>query len=306
MLGYLRLVRLPNLLIVALVQYIIFYQLLKRPLEAAGIELALSGTLFEVFVLTTVLLTAGGYIINDLMDIKTDAVNRPDEQVLYKRVAVENAKWLYFFCNLLGFALALFLAFVVQPLWLINIYPAAVGGLYVYSRYLKRTPLAGNIWISLYCAGASAILWFAEREAWGQLTLADPAEAAKMALAFQGYIGFSFLVTLYREMIKDLEDESGDRAAGMNTLPVAIGVAQSKRITIATGIGLWCLLAALVVFVALVMPLLPLLLSLAGILLPASVSLYLLVGATEPKTYHKAGQWVKALILGGVLLLAFI
>ncbi len=46
------------------------------------------------------------------------------------------------------------------------------------------------------------------------------------------YALFAFLINFIREIIKDQEDIKGDYNMGMNTLPIAVGVARTSKIVI--------------------------------------------------------------------------
>ncbi|HMQ60102.1 MAG TPA: UbiA family prenyltransferase [Flavilitoribacter sp.] len=231
----LRLIRAPNLLIVALTQWLVYRQVILPALSAAGIEpsLALNERLY--LILVTVIITAGGYIINDLSDEKADKVN--GRKTLISSLDQRRyAWWLYLSGQILGFCLALFLAFHSgNRLW-IGLYPAGVWLLYVYSTVLKRLPFLGNVLIALFCAGAAAIIWFAERGSLAQLQKTMPDVYLHFAGITGFYLGFAFLSTLFREMIKDLEDEPGDEKAGYRTAVVWLGPRTVKRLTAWVGI----------------------------------------------------------------------
>ena len=231
----LRLIRAPNLLIVALTQWLIYRQVILPALSAAGIgpSLALNERLY--LILVTVIITAGGYVINDLSDGKADKIN--GRKILLSTLDQRRyAWWLYLSSQILGFCLALFLAFHSgNRLW-IGLYPVGVWLLYVYSTALKRLPFLGNVLIALFCAGAAAIIWFAERGALGQLHSSMPEVYLRFARITGFYLGFAFLSTLFREMVKDLEDEAGDEQAGYRTAVVWLGTRPMKQLTVLTGV----------------------------------------------------------------------
>ncbi len=51
-------------------------------------------------------------------------------------------------------------------------------------------------------------------------------------LSVYGYIFFTFLTTLVREIIKDIEDVDGDYAINAKTLPIAIGRKRANRVAV--------------------------------------------------------------------------
>ena len=90
MINILRLVRYKNLLIVILTQYLIRYCIIKPMLEVNNMDLQFSNFNFLLLVIATVLITAGGYVINDYFDTKTDRVNRPDNMVIGTKINEDN------------------------------------------------------------------------------------------------------------------------------------------------------------------------------------------------------------------------
>src|SRR6056297_1295618 len=81
MYAYLKLVRYPNLIIIILTQYLMRWGIIEPMLEVNGFELQLDSFQFFLMVLSTVSLTAAGYVINDYFDTHTDLLNKP-RQVL--------------------------------------------------------------------------------------------------------------------------------------------------------------------------------------------------------------------------------
>lgn len=298
-----RLIRLPNLLIVALTQYLLYYRVLVPGLEIAGLYRTLNDTELVTFILITVLITAGGYIINDLLDFPTDLINKPDKVLIERRIRTSTAYWLYFSFNLLGYILALYLAFIVRYLPYLFLFPLAVIGLYLYSHFLKRRALWGNLLIALYCAAVAAVLLLTEQ---GSLqALYDTRERTLYPLGalFLWYLVFAFFATMYRELIKDLEDEPGDRKQGMRTAPVAWGLSTAK--TVAFIIGLWLLLF-IGLWSAFFYPAFTTFtwgLLLAGVSAPLAYTLVRIRTAHTPRDFHHLSQVTKWLMLGGILIL---
>jgi len=105
-----RLIRLPNLIIVAVTQGLIYYQLLHKTFR----NFSLSGTFnffeFVLFAVATILITATGYIINDIYDIETDRVNKPDKRIIQVHLSESNAWKIYFSMIITGALISLYLA----------------------------------------------------------------------------------------------------------------------------------------------------------------------------------------------------
>lgn len=302
----LRLVRFPNLLIVALTQCLLYYVLLLPAYGQHGLEPVLDRAHFSLLVAVTVFITAGGYVINDIVDFRIDIVNRPDKVVINRQIRVQSAYWLYFCFNLLGFLAALYLSFYVECVPLANLFPLAVALLFVYSVYLKSRALLGNLLIAFFCAGVAGIVWFAERDSFQQLMEVAPALAERIGSIISWYMAFAFLSTMFREVIKDMEDVQGDVGANCRTIPVRWGMKVAKGVAAAFGLGL----AVFLIYLALSLPSLFTELSLAflifGVLGPLFLALIWIFRAHKKEQYYRLSQLAKLIMLGGLAMLLFL
>ena len=296
-----RLLRGRNLLIVALTQYLLQYLILAPIFTAAGITPALGGFRFFLFALTTVLIAAGGYLINDLEDQAIDARNKPDRYVVGRLVARSTVWVVYVSCFWLGAILSVYLAFYVDNPPLALIFPAAYGLLFWYSRRLKKLPFWGNLTVAVYCAVVAGIILFAERIAFQELWVRDFIAARKVAWLFGIYLAFAFLATLWREIIKDLEDREGDAAEGCRTLPIVIGERGARRFARWVGIGLIVVIALGILLLQNFLASQILLTS--GALVPAMWLNWRTAGATLKPDYSRVSSGLKLLMLVGLLLL---
>ncbi len=302
----LRLVRFPNLVIVALTQYLIYYILLLPAFGRYAIDPLLDDSHFSLLVAVTVLITAGGYIINDIVDFRIDLVNRPDKVVINRQIRVQMAYWLYFCINLLGFLISLYLSFYVQNIPLANLFPLAVILLFVYSTHLKKRPLAGNLLISFFCAGVAGIVWFAERESFWALAEVAPQASGRIGSIIAWYMAFAFLSTMFREVVKDIEDVQGDLGADYRTIPLAWGIPAAKGTAAAFGLGLMAFLIYLVVRQPGLFTELSLIFLLLAILAPTALALIWLFRAQDKQQYHRLSQLTKLIMLNGLIMLLFL
>ncbi len=302
MLSLLRLIRLPNLFIVALTQWLLYERIIIPALESQYIMPTLLREQFHLFIIITVLITAGGYIVNDIVDVRTDLVNKPDQVIIGRRITSATAYWLYFCFNLGGFLFSTYLAFVVDRMSLLFIFPTAVVGLLAYSIWLKKRPLSGNVLISLYCAGVALIVWLAEAPA---LTLLPAPVLARVTHLFTYYAVFAFFSTLFREIVKDLEDQKGDAATGARTAPIAWGSLTAKRIA---GASIVLLLLYLVYFT--IMQFSNVMssgkIALLLLIIMTFIATILLIRSKNTDDYHRLSQFTKAIMLWGILLLLFV
>jgi 4-hydroxybenzoate polyprenyltransferase len=114
MLYFFRLIRIPNLVIVAVTQGILYFHILLPQFTKEGIQPILPFQQFLLFILVTLLVTAGGYIINDILDYETDMINKADSVIVKNRISLQSSTWLYFSFSALGFLLAIYLAFYIR------------------------------------------------------------------------------------------------------------------------------------------------------------------------------------------------
>lgn len=188
-------------------------------------SMELDGNLWMLFVIDTLLIAAGGYVINDIFDLEADSFNKPQKLFIGKENISLNAAWSYYLgLVIIGFGIAFYIAFQIDKLLLLTIYPVAVILLFLYSKYLKKLPLIGNLIVSIFCAFVPAIIWYAEYEMVNSLGAIDPAYYHFVVNIFMAYILFAFLSTLVREIVKDIEDIEGDRKSNYQTFPIQAGI----------------------------------------------------------------------------------
>lgn len=303
-LAVLRVLRFPNLVVVAVTQLLVFYRILLPAFQQAEIRNALSNWKLLELIIVTLMVTASGYLINDLQDVQTDDINRPGTNPV-ARLGRETVMWFYAVCLLVGFLVSQLLAYRLGERHLLWIFPLAVAMLSIYSVWVKRIPVLGNALVAAYCAGVPGIILLAERRAVRQLIDTNSElglNALRICLIF---MVFAFLATLLRELVKDLEDLRGDREVGRRTIPVRWGVPFSRQL----GIFLGALVVAAILcpvllgWPAFLSP--PMLLCIGLLLVFLLYILFQLARAEEQATYHQLSTLLKLFLLGGLGLLVF-
>ncbi len=299
--SFVKFIRLPNLIIVGITQYALLYFLLLPFLEKEGLRPVLDHLHFFLFVFDTVLITLTGNIINDIEDYEIDLINRPEEVFVSQYISVSKAHVLYWIVVLIGFSLALYLAFHIDKLPLVGIYPFAVGLLYCYSRFFKKMPFIGNLVVGVFCAGVAGIVLFAEREAYGLL---GDEYGGQAFFAFFIYGLFAFLTTIFRELVKDLEDMEGDKERGCQTLPLVIGAKNTRNFALIFAlatIGLTIYLSF--VFSTYKFHILLSIYPALTVTLPMIYLSYKNINARTKKDYHHISSMMKIIMLAGLLFL---
>ena len=220
----LNLIRWKNLLMIALVQLLIKYALL----EPFGVQTTLDGLGILLLVTATICIAAAGYIINDIYDVETDLVNKPNKVIINKSISEKTAYNLFIGLNLAGVAIGFYVSHLVDRAPFFSIFVVISILLYVYASYLKRTLLVGNIIISVLVALSLIIVGMFELIP--AITTTNQSTQVVFFKVIFDYALFAFSINILREIAKDIEDIDGDYKAGMNTLPIAIGRERAKNI----------------------------------------------------------------------------
>lgn len=149
---------------------------------------------------------AFGNILNDVFDIPTDRISHPNRPLPSGRISVSAA---ISFCGASLFLALLPAAFPgVRAVFHVAFYAALFTALFLYDRFLKRIPLVKNITVAALCTTPLV-----------RAAFYPEADRRPLFIA----TGFAFLLTLAREILKDLEDMEGDQAAHIATFPVVAG-----------------------------------------------------------------------------------
>ena len=282
--------RFGNLLIIALSQYLAF-KLIYLP----------HWTDVLMVVLSTTFIAFGGYLINDLFDQEIDKQNRPGKNLFEKQFYQKHGIKVYFIVNVLGLAIGL--SFSLQVLLL---HIACIAFLYVYASYFKGRPVFGNLLVASMQAAVFALVLLVIHSKTQFLGYLSGIEIESERLQFFWVIlAFSWLTGWIREWIKDMEDRGGDRMAGLKTAALLFSEKSNKQF-----IAALCLILSLGVgfFTAMLH---------IGfgdgfkdvlnyyylfLMFPICLRAFLMVlRAKEQKDWAKLSQWMKVIMLAGVL-----
>ncbi|MGZ0016985.1 geranylgeranylglycerol-phosphate geranylgeranyltransferase [Yeosuana sp. AK3] len=230
MLGFLNLIRWKNLFMIALVQCLIKYALFLP----FGVSTALNSFQYFLLILSTICIAAAGYVINDIYDVETDLINKPEKVVIGNVISEKVAYNLYITLNVIGVFIGFYISYAIGKNEFFAIFVVISALLYVYASYLKQTFLMGNIIISILVALSVLIVGIFE------LIPAMTNQNQGIQLAFFKilfeYALFAFMINLIREIAKDLEDFDGDYKTGMQTLPIVIGRKRATTILFVTSL----------------------------------------------------------------------
>ena len=145
----LRILRPINLVLIAIIQVIVQYVVILPNLPT-GIT-TFTHLQFAMMVLITMCVGAAGYVVNDIYDVAIDEQNKPGKNAVGGELTVSQAWYLYLALTVA----AVILTFVLQDPYRwpgLGVMGSATFMLWAYSARFKRTPLIGNIVVSLFAA----------------------------------------------------------------------------------------------------------------------------------------------------------
>lgn len=306
MIHYIRLIRPLNVAVVALTMLLFRYCIIDVENYRMYDFLPYMNTLsFYILLVTTMLITAGGYVINDIYDVETDQINKPDKLIVGKHIEDKDAFNYYLILTGLGIIGSFALMYTTKQMK-ISMLPIIVAVLlYLYASTFKKMMLLGNVVVAM-CAALPIILLSIYELRINQF------DTAVIVLFTQGiglsalvYATFAFLTTLIREIIKDVEDMEGDDVIGARTFPIVAGINASKALIVLTQL-ITLTIILLITYYFLVFKL-----SFAfyGIvlmmLLPLLVQIGLVIRAKTPEQFKWASLTGKIHMVTGVLTLLF-
>ena len=295
---WLRLIRWNNLLIIFLTQLLVWWCVLlpESPVVLTPLN-------FLLLALSTVLIAAAGYIINDYFDIKIDAINKPDKVVLEKSIPRKQAIIAHAVLNIIAFLLAGRVAMAAHfPQWLL-VQIGCTLLLWYYSTDFKRQYVTGNIVISLLTALTVLTLLIYEPVIRGRneaQQLYTGTILSKPGWVLLIYAYFAFTLTWMREIVKDMEDIRGDEEEGCKTMPVIKGLKYSSRFTAVLGFLVILPLAAAAFLLFLHHETWLPSYIIALLILPITAWSIFLFSNTTALHYHKASNWLKVIMLLGI------
>lgn len=263
MVDFLRLTRPLNLLIIVFTMVAMRYGVVHGFLQVSTAELqtlamdpavtlfqqvpgntfthGFSAAHFWLLVMSTVLIAAGGNVINDYFDTRIDRVNKPAAVIVGRSVKRRAAMLGHWALTVAGVAIGMLVAWRSGQLKLAVIPLFAAGALWAYSTRLKRTFLLGNGLVAVLVALVPLSVGLYEIPALQDLYglkatgASITGEAVEIVFGFHGlwgwiwgFTGFAFLTTLVRELQKDLADIKGDKAHGCRTVPIVMGIGWAK------------------------------------------------------------------------------
>ena len=301
--AFLRLIRWPNLVFIALTQFLFVYCVVKPVFGNSDVQPNVHGLNFVLITLSSVLIAAAGYIINDYFDLNIDQVNKPDKLVVEKIIKRRWTIIWHIVLSVAGVAIGFYVDFTSR-IWLLGFSNAVcVALLFIYSTSLKRRFLIGNIIISLLTSWVILVVAWCE---YNHLTrMNNGLHADKILRETFLYSGFAFIISLIREVVKDMEDIEGDRKYGCKTMPIVWGINATK---VFVAVWLIVLIGVLIIMQVYALRLewwMSIVYCIIAIIVPLLWILRKLFSANTPQDYHRISTAIKFVMFTGILSMIF-
>lgn len=300
---FFRLIRWINLFVIILTMFLIRYTILMPVYSYAGYEPSMDNAAFFLLVLSVVMISAAGYIINDYFDIGTDRYNKPGRVILGLYFSQREAIIFSLVFNVLATLAGLYAGWKSGSFSVGLFFPMAVVLLWLYSVRYKRTILWGNIVVALLSAFVVMVVWMFEF-----LALRSQPEAFVALMGSMGLINklilayalFAFMVSMIREVIKDAEDVEGDARDGCRTFPVVYGVRATGMIALYLSVSTLVLLIFAVGWLFKAGLLAVAIYLIITVLLPLIFVLFRINSAKEKQDFGLLSKLLKLLMLAGI------
>ena len=224
MIHFFKLVRYQNLLMLAFMQLIFRYGFLKWQ----NVPLSLADWQYGLLVLATILIAAGGYVINDIFDQDTDSENKPSKVIVGNKISESLAYNLYVGLTIAGVGIGFYLSNVIMKPGFATLFILIASLLYLYATSLKQMILIGNIIVALLLSFSVIIIGI--YDLYPATYEGNQKDMGVLFSILLDYAFFAFILNFIREIVKDLEDINGDYNQGMNTLPIVLGVQRTSKV----------------------------------------------------------------------------
>lgn len=232
----LQLVRWSNLFFLGALIYVMEKWVVVPILDDVAFGEQLPWYILLLIAAATILIAAGGYVINDYFDIKIDRINRPDQLIVTQYISKENAMRLSIGLSGVGMVCGLVAAWLLRSSTIAILFAIIPGLLWFYSSSYKRLLIIGNVTIALLSALSPMMVALAN-VAQLQLKYSTILPYTTLEHDIYAWVGgfslFAFLLTWIREIVKDLQDQMGDRELECHSMPIVWGNTVTKIVVTA-------------------------------------------------------------------------
>lgn len=302
--SFFQLIRWPNLLMLVFTQMMLNYLVIGHMFKLIHLELPLESFDFTLLVLSTVFMAAFGYIFNDVKDEEVDKINKEQKRIIGEKFDKNSALLAGWVFLAISIGISIYLGIKLQMIQLIFLHILIAAGLWYYSTQLKKTILSGNIIISLFTGISVFIVWLYQLVALknNPIMMVDAQKITEFATyTVVIYTVFAFIISLIREIVKDVEDKEGDEKTGMKTFIIQYGLNKTKILTYSL-IGLMLLLLLFAIFMAYSYAWLQLAIYLGvAVGIPLIYFILNLIKAQHKKDFKDLSLLAKIIMIAGIL-----
>lgn len=287
---FLQLIRFKNLLIIVFMHLLFTYFF-------ETYYLAISLLPNVLFLTSIILITAAGYIINDIFDVEIDKINKPNKIIISKHINPKKALYIYYSFNFVGLLLGIYVSLLIGKITYSFIFIGTILLLYYYSKKIKKIAIIGNLIISFLIALNIFLIYIFDFS-----TINMQNNSFKLT-SFLAYALIAFIFNFIREILKDIEDIKGDYNQNLKTLPILIGKKRTQTILFYLSLLLLLIIMFLISFLknnALQIY------SLVFIIIPLSYFIYKVKEIKTKKEIHKFSSILKFIMLFGLFTIIFI
>jgi len=307
---FIQLIRLQNIISLLIFQALMYYGVVVAILTKYGLSFSYISLEIILLFIASAFIAAAGYVVNDYFDTKIDTINKPDKVIIGKTLSRQQAAWIFQSLFGIGILAGIVLAFLLKDVSVGFIFIVIPGLLWFYSASYKRQFLLGNFIIGLCAAVSLFLVAYIQSlllvKQYGELihyTQIIP----EILQWVGGFSLFAFLLTVLREIVKDMEDVEGDREMECRTVPIVWGIAKTKIVAYVLGAVTIALLAYFSFFkIQFANDNVTERYFLFGVLMPFFVFFYLLFKAKGKSDYHQISTFVKFMMFLGVLYSLFL
>ena len=263
---------------------------------------------YLLLILSSLLIAAAGNIINDYFDRNIDEINKPEKKIIDKLIKRRWAIVMHIVFSLTAILIGFCIDSQTPVFWLGFSNTICVFLLFAYSISLKKKLLVGNVLISLLTAWVIFVcfLCYYRTLSFEGYELFERQAILRrfMRISFL-YSGFAFIISLIREVVKDMEDMEGDKKYACKTIPIAWGIPASKVFVAVWLVVLIGMISIVQIYVWQLGWYWSAAYSIALIIAPLVWTLQKLYQAQVLKDYHQLSTVIKLVMLAGLLSMIF-
>ncbi len=299
---FLKLIRFVNLIFIAITQLVFYYCIITPQYaiyNSAGPVLSIPN--LNYLILASVFIAAAGYIINDYFDLNIDRINKPHRLIIGRHISRRWAMFFHLVLSAIGLSCTAYVSYQLKNPFLLLFNFLVVIVLIFYSTTLKRKLLSGNILISLLTSWVIIILYIAELNLTRSVMLSNQAHVLlKIYKIAAVYAGFAFVVSFIREIVKDMEDQDGDKRNECKTIPIVWGAATTKLFVLAWIYILIGMLSVLLFYSFFNSWIWLVIYIIITLLFPLFRLIKKINGAITSSDYHQLSSLIKWIMLAGI------